>query len=52
MELKVVNHSTSEIKSEPNVRDRDQLNDVLDSLKRLDGLWSHLVADEQREFST
>lgn len=47
-ELKVINHSISEIESEPNVQGRHHLNDVLDSLRRLDGVWEHLVADEQQ----
>ncbi|MEL7499066.1 MAG: recombinase family protein [Planctomycetota bacterium] len=47
-ELKVINHSITEIESEPNVGRRHHLNDVLDSLKRLDGVWEHLVADEQQ----
>lgn len=47
-ELKVINHSISEIESEPNIQGCHHLNDVVDSLKRLDGVWEHLMADEQQ----
>ena len=46
-ELKVINHSISEIESEPTPQNRHHLNEVLDALKRLDGVWEHLVTDEQ-----
>ena len=47
-DLKVINHSMAELEAEPSSNQSHHINEIIESLKRLDSVWEHLVAEEQQ----